>query len=69
METGQVLKVGVKRASSYSSGESFYARMAADGRITIPKITLGVLQMRSDDKKSLVGCVLQVTVEPAETST
>jgi hypothetical protein len=35
-----------------------------DGRLTIPKLTLKLLQ--EDEEKSLEGCVLEVTVEPAD---
>jgi bifunctional DNA-binding transcriptional regulator/antitoxin component of YhaV-PrlF toxin-antitoxin module len=64
MESGQVLKIRVGRASSYGGGEPFFGRMNRDGRITIPKLTLGLLQ---DDfnGKNLVGQVLKVRLEPS----
>jgi len=64
MESSQVLKIKVGRASSYSEGERFLGRMNSDRRITIPKLTLGLLQDYFNGK-SLVGCVLEVALEPS----
>ena len=41
--------------------EKFIARMSGDGRITIPKLTLDLLQ---GDAESLWGDVLEVTLQP-----
>ena len=46
-------------------GETFYARMDKSGRITIPKLTLKLLQDRTHEKQSLTGAVMAVTLEPA----
>ena len=47
------------------TGEAdFYMRMTRDGRLTIPKLTLKVLQEECD-KKSLVGYVLEIALKPA----
>ena len=70
METTQVLKVTVKvETSEFSSVlESFYARMGGDVRFTVPWLALVLLQKRANAGKSLVGYVLEVTIEPAEGS-
>ena len=65
MEPSQVLRVGVKPADSFGDIERFYARMNKDGRITIPKLTLDLLQ---DGEEGLVGKVLAVELEPLEDS-
>lgn len=65
METQQVLKVNVK-PGSFGNEETFYAKMNTSGRITIPKLTLELLQ--EDDEESLVGSVLKVEIEPVEGS-
>ena len=63
MEADQVLRVNVRVADSFAE-EKFLARMARDGRLTIPKLTLKLLQ--EGEGGSLEGCVLEVTVEPAD---
>jgi hypothetical protein len=63
MEPNQVLKVKVK--TERWREEEFYARMGKDGRLTIPKLTLELLQQEDE---SLVGYVLEVTLEPATSS-
>jgi hypothetical protein len=63
MESDQVLKVNVKIEGSFGD-EWFLARMTKDGRLTIPKLTLMLLQ--EGEEESLEGCVLEVTVEPAD---
>jgi hypothetical protein len=70
MEPTQVLRVTVKVEASHftSASESFYARMSGDGRITVPLLTLALLQKRRDADEGLVGCVFEVKIEPAEGS-
>ena len=63
MEADQVLKVYVGVEGSFG-GEWFLARMTKDGRLTIPKLTLKLLQEGGEE--SLEGSVLEVTVEPAD---
>jgi hypothetical protein len=63
METSQVLRIRVNRAKAYDH-EDFFGRMNKDGRITIPKLVLGLLQERSEGK-SLVGDVLEVELMPS----
>ena len=54
-----MLKVEVK-TEGYSE-EEFYACMSKDGRLTIPKLALELLQ---EEDKSLVGYILIVSLEP-----
>jgi len=63
MEPSQVLKVTVRPEGLGFSEEEFYARMNRDGRITIPKLILDILE---DEDESLVGYVLKVSLEPVE---
>jgi bifunctional DNA-binding transcriptional regulator/antitoxin component of YhaV-PrlF toxin-antitoxin module len=65
MEPGQVLRIGVDFGHSYGQREYFFGRMNRDGRITVPKVTLGLLQDRFEGK-SLLGYVLEVRLEPSE---
>ena len=64
MEPGQVLRVRVGRANVYGQNEYFFGRMSRDGRITIPKLTVDLLQ-EDFDGKSLVGSVLKVQLGPS----
>ncbi len=41
----------------------FLANMAADGRLTIPKLTLQILTEK--EEKDLTGSILEVTISPA----
>jgi len=66
MDSQQVLRARVKAVGSFSGGEGFYAKMSGGGRITLPKLTLNLLQNEGNDGKSLVGYVLEVQLEPAE---
>jgi hypothetical protein len=63
MEADQVMKVKVRVADSFVD-ESFLAKMTREGRLTIPKLTLRLIQ--EGEEQSLEGSVLEVTVEPAE---
>jgi hypothetical protein len=64
MEAGQVLRTRVGRANVYGQNEYFFGRMSRDGRITIPKLTVDLLQ-EDFDGKSLVGHVLEVQLSPS----
>ena len=64
MEPTQVLKVTVKITGAYGD-ETFYARMSKDGRITLPKLTLGLLRDEFDDGENLADYTLEVELEPA----
>jgi hypothetical protein len=63
MEANQVLKVYVRIEGSFGD-EWFLARMMKDGRLTIPKLTLKLLQ--EGEEESLEGPILEVTIEPAD---
>jgi len=62
LEPDQVLRVEVKLLDSWVSSQFYYARMTKDGRIRVPRLVLSVL---GDEKPSLAGCILEVTLEPA----
>ncbi len=62
MESGQALKVGIKFLGLNKGWQFFYAKMHKDGRITIPKLILSLFE---DEKTSLSGYPLELTVEPA----
>jgi len=60
MEPTQVLAISVGIEGTFRN-QWFYGRMSKDGRITIPKLIMGLLE----EKKSLVGCIINVNLEPA----
>lgn len=62
METDQALKVGVNFLELHKGWQFFYAKMRKDGRISIPKLVLGLFE---DEKTSLPGYPLEVMIEPA----
>lgn len=68
MDSEQVLKITVRADVAFSDEESFYAKMNRDGRITLPKLTLDLLQDEGDEEQRLVGYILKVSLEPAEDS-
>lgn len=63
MEANQVLNVNVKVEGSFVD-EWFLARMTRDGRLTIPRLALKLLQEGREE--SLEGCVLEVTLKSAD---
>ena len=63
MEPDQVLRVEV-RSEEFFGDERFLGRMRKDGRLTIPRLIPKLL--RGDEEGNLQGCVLEVTLEPAE---
>jgi bifunctional DNA-binding transcriptional regulator/antitoxin component of YhaV-PrlF toxin-antitoxin module len=65
LETDQVLKVTLTAANIFGAWETFYARMDKSGRITIPKLTLKLLQSMAYEEQSLTGAVMEVRLEPA----
>ena len=62
MDTEQVLKVTVSALNVWGSTQVFYGKMGRDGRILLPKLQLEL--MRSSRETSLVGCVMEVSLEP-----
>ena len=65
LESDQVLKVTVWTVGAWGGFEPFYARMDKSGRLTIPRLTLQLLQTRMHDDPSLTGAVMEVHIEPA----
>jgi hypothetical protein len=63
METDQVLNVGVNDLNLQSGWRFFYSKMSKDGRIHIPQLILKLIQ---DEKSSLAGHILEVTLEPGQ---
>ena len=64
MEFGELLRVRVKIYDSENFGEEvFLAKMAADGRLTVPKLTIQILE--KSEEKSLAGAIFEVTIDPA----
>ena len=61
LEPSQVLKVGFTLPDKFKGWQFFYAKMEKAGRISIPKEILSVWQ---DEKASLPGCIVEVTLEP-----
>jgi len=63
MEPGELLKVTVKPLEPEGfREEEFLAKMAIDGRLTIPKLTMKILER--DEEKSLAGAIFEVTISP-----
>ncbi|MBN1245745.1 hypothetical protein JXA31_09160 [Candidatus Bathyarchaeota archaeon] len=63
LESNQVLRVMVCPVDVRMSWETFYGRMDKSGRITIPKLTLSLLQNRAR-QQTLTGAAMEVTLEP-----
>ena len=61
MEPDQVLKVGINALDLGRGWQFFYAKIMKDGRIYIPRLPLLVLQ---DEKPSLAGYLIEITLEP-----
>jgi len=68
IESGELLKatVGVFGSENYEK-EEFLAKVSVDGRLTIPKLTMEILEQR--EEKNLAGCILEVTISPAHEPT
>jgi hypothetical protein len=61
MDNQQVLKINVSALSVWRSNQTFYGKMGKDGRITVPKLQLELMQ--GSRETSLVGYVIEVTLE------
>jgi hypothetical protein len=61
LEPTQVLRIGVSPLNMGMGWQFFYSKMRNDGRLIIPKLTMGIFQV---NQKSLAGYVLEVTLEP-----
>ncbi len=64
IEPTQLLNVRAKPLSPVNFGEEeeFLAKMATDGRLTIPKLVMEILQEK--EEKDLTGCIFEVTISP-----
>jgi hypothetical protein len=60
LETFQILKVTVCAQNCEGLRESFLGQMSKDGRITIPKLTLHIL----NSEIPLQGYVMEITLQP-----
>ncbi|MGD0994156.1 MAG: hypothetical protein ABR909_01365 [Candidatus Bathyarchaeia archaeon] len=64
MESGELLKVSVKPLEPESYGEEeFLAKTAIDGRLTVPKLTMKILERK--EEKSFAGAIFEATISPA----
>jgi bifunctional DNA-binding transcriptional regulator/antitoxin component of YhaV-PrlF toxin-antitoxin module len=64
LDPGQVLLVMVSPLGAGWGWETFYGKVDKSGRITIPKLTLSLLQSRAGEQ-SLMGAAMEVSIEPA----
>ncbi len=64
-ETNQLLNVGVNDLETQSGWQFFYTKMLKDGRIVVPLLTIRLLQI---DESSIAGHILEVTLEPGQTT-
>lgn len=62
MEEDQALRVGVNFLELHKGWHFFYAKMQKDGRITVPKLTLKLI---NDETENLAGKAVEVMLEPA----
>ena len=64
-EAGELFRVSLKPvdAGVFGEKEEFFAKMSADGRLTVPKLNIHALE--SAEKVSLVGRAFEVTLYPA----
>jgi bifunctional DNA-binding transcriptional regulator/antitoxin component of YhaV-PrlF toxin-antitoxin module len=60
LEDGEVLRVGVRSPVSFDS-EVFYGRLLKDGRITVPKLVVDLLEIEHGD---IVNVTLYAQKEP-----
>lgn len=64
MEKGEVLSVTINPLEQQGfEKEVFLAKMASDGRLTVPKLTMQILQQQ--EEKDLTGCIFEVEIRPA----
>jgi hypothetical protein len=62
IESDQALKVGVNFLGLHKGWQFFYAKMRKDGRVSVPKLILNLLE---DEKTGLADYALEVMLEPA----
>ncbi len=66
LDIDQALKVTVSPVGFIGVRESFFGSMRKDGYITVPPIVVALLK---NDKPSLEGYPLEVTIEPTQNTT
>jgi bifunctional DNA-binding transcriptional regulator/antitoxin component of YhaV-PrlF toxin-antitoxin module len=64
IDSSQILIVDVRVLGAHSKWETFYVSMDKSGRITIPKLTLNLLQGGASEQ-GLAGLIFEVNIEPA----
>ena len=64
-ETNQLLNVGINDLETQSGWQFFYTKMLKDGRIVVPLLTISLLQI---DESPITGHILEVTLEPGQTT-
>jgi hypothetical protein len=64
LETSQVLWVTVRPLHAHLDYENFYATIDKSGRVTVPKLTLKLLEEEATDNQSLTGTIMEITIEP-----
>lgn len=64
LESSQVLRVVVHPVNLHSGYEGFYGRIDKSGRITVPKLTLKLLEEEIADNQDLTGTIMEITIEP-----
>ncbi len=68
MESGELLRIRLKLFEQGSYGEeSFLAKTGADMRLTVPKLTMEILEKKHE--KHLTGAIFEVTLWPAPQET
>ncbi|MGO8806348.1 MAG: hypothetical protein ACLQO7_07040 [Candidatus Bathyarchaeia archaeon] len=65
VETNQLLNVGVNDINTQIGWQFFFAKMSKEGRIRIPLVIIKLLQT---DESDITGHVLEVTLEPGQTT-
>ena len=64
IEADELLKVSLKPLNQEGYGEEeFLAKVAVDGPLTIPKLTMQILEQA--EGKNLTGVIFEVTITPA----
>jgi hypothetical protein len=62
MDTDQILKVTVNALNVWGSSQTYYAKMAKDGRILLPKLQQELMQ--NSRETDLTGYIIEVTLQP-----
>ena len=68
LDTNQLLNVGVNDVETLSGWQFFYTKMLKDGRIVVPLLTISLLQRFQSDESPIAGHILEVSLEPGQTT-